>query len=227
MSKPTQLAAWKALEAHYPRVAPLHVRDLFRQDPKRFDKFSAQFQDILLDYSKNRITEETFQLLLDLAREADLKGWTEKMFTGQKINITENRAVLHIALRNRSNRPILVDGKDVMPEVNAVLAHMREFSEAIRSGAWKGYTGKAITDVVNRRLRPWPGHGHRGAEALQQAQPARPLRLQRGRHPDRGNAQDPQPGDDAVPHRLQDIHHTGDDDQRPQRPRLVPEECEG
>jgi glucose-6-phosphate isomerase len=149
MSKPTQLAAWKALEAHYPRVAPLHVRDLFRQDPKRFDKFSAQFQDILLDYSKNRITEETFQLLLDLAREADLKGWTEKMFTGQKINITENRAVLHIALRNRSNRPILVDGKDVMPEVNAVLAHMREFSEAIRSGAWKGYTGKAITDVVN------------------------------------------------------------------------------
>jgi glucose-6-phosphate isomerase len=149
MSNPTQLPAWKALEAHYKDVAPLHLRDLFRKDPGRFEKFSLRFNDILLDFSKNRVTEQTMNLLFDLARQADLKGWTEKMFTGQKINTTEDRAVLHVALRNRSNRPILVDGKDVMPEVNAVLAHMREFSEAIRSGAWKGYTGKAITDVVN------------------------------------------------------------------------------
>ncbi len=149
MGVPTQLAAWKALETHYQKVAPLQMRDLFRDDPKRFDKFSLRFQDILLDFSKNRITDETLRLLFDLARQSNLKDWTEKMFTGAKINTTENRAVLHIALRNRANRPILVDGKDVMPEVNAVLGHMREFSEAIRGGSWKGYSGQPITDVVN------------------------------------------------------------------------------
>jgi glucose-6-phosphate isomerase len=149
MTTPTQLPAWKALESHYREVEPLQMRDLFKEDPKRFEKFSLRFEDILLDFSKNRITVKTLPLLYDLARQADLKGWTEKMFTGQKINTTEDRAVLHVALRNRSNRPILVDGQDVMPEVNAVLAHMRRFSEAIRSGGWKGYTGKAITDVVN------------------------------------------------------------------------------
>jgi glucose-6-phosphate isomerase len=149
MTLPTQLPAWKALETHYQEVAPLQMRDLFKQDPKRFEKFSLRFADILFDFSKNRITDKTLPLLYDLARQSDLKGWTEKMFTGQKINTTEDRAVLHVALRNRSNRPILVDGKDVMPEVNAVLAHMRQFSEAIRSGSWKGYTGKPITDVVN------------------------------------------------------------------------------
>src|SRR5436305_11279529 len=148
MTKPTERQAWKALESHFKQVEHLQMRDLFKEDPQRFDQFSLRFEDILLDFSKNRITEKTLALLFDLARESDLKGWTEKMFTGQKINITEDRAVLHVALRNRSNRPILVDGRDVMPEVNAVLAHMREFSEALRSGAWKGYTGKAITDVV-------------------------------------------------------------------------------
>src|SRR4051794_34669072 len=149
MSKPTQLAAWQALESHYRQVAPLQMRDLFRQDPERFRKFSLRFDDILLDFSKNRITEQTLKLLLDLARESDVPGWIEKMFTGQKINTTEDRAVLHVALRNRSNRPILVDGKDVMPEVNGVLEHMRRFTEAVRSGSWKGYTGRGITDVVN------------------------------------------------------------------------------
>src|SRR5262245_38471491 len=149
MTKPTQREAWKALEAHHKEIANVHLRDLFKQDPQRFDKLSLRFNDILLDFSKNRITDKTMSLLFELARQSDLKGWTEKMFTGEKINTTENRAVLHVALRNRSNRPILVDGKDVMPEVNAVLAHMREFSEAIRSGAWKGYTGHPITDVVN------------------------------------------------------------------------------
>src|SRR2546430_9266765 len=149
MTIPLQLPAWKALETHYPKIADLHMRDLFRQDPGRFAKFSVRFGDILLDYSKNRITEETFGLLIDLARQADLPGWIEKMFTGRKINVTEDRAVLHVALRNRSNRAIDVDGKDVMPDVNRVLGKMRTFSEAVRSGAWKGYTGKAITDVVN------------------------------------------------------------------------------
>jgi glucose-6-phosphate isomerase len=149
MSALIKSPAWKALEAHYKKVEPLHMRDLFEQDPQRFDKFSLTFKDILLDYSKNRITEETLPLLLALAEEADVRGWTEKMFTGKKINLTENRAVLHVALRNRSNRPIVVDGKDVMPGVNAVLKQMARFCRAVRKGEWKGFTGKAITDIVN------------------------------------------------------------------------------
>jgi glucose-6-phosphate isomerase len=149
MYDPTQLPAWKALEAHQREGAALHMRDLFREDGKRFDRFSVRFQDILLDFSKNRIIDKTFGLLIDLARQADVPGCAEKMFTGQKINTTERRAVLHVALRNRSNRPILVDGHDVMPQVNGVLAHMRSFTQQVRSGDWKGYTGKPIRDVVN------------------------------------------------------------------------------
>ncbi len=149
MSTLTQSPAWNALQAHYETVKSLHTRDLFAQDPQRFAKFSVSFEDILLDYSKNRITEETMKLLFDLVKQADVAGMAEKMFTGEKINFTENRAVLHTALRNRDNHPILVDGKDVMPEINAVLAHMRDFTERVRSGGWTGYTGKAITDIVN------------------------------------------------------------------------------
>jgi glucose-6-phosphate isomerase len=149
MSTLTRSPAWQALAKHHEQVASLHMRDLFAQDPGRFDAFSLRFEDVLLDFSKNRITAETLKLLRDLAKQADLAGWTAKMFAGDKINTTEDRAVLHVALRNRSNRPIMVDGKDVMPAVNAVLKHMREFSDAIRSGAWTGYTGKRITDVVN------------------------------------------------------------------------------
>jgi glucose-6-phosphate isomerase len=149
MKKLTELASWQKLKAHYEQTGSLQMRDLFEKDPSRFDKFSLQFNDILVDYSKNRITEETLQLLFDLAKERDVKGWTEAMFKGEKINNTEGRAVLHVALRNRSNTPILVDGKDVMPEVNRVLEKMKKFCEQVRSGAWKGYTGKSITDVVN------------------------------------------------------------------------------
>jgi glucose-6-phosphate isomerase len=141
--------AWKALEAHYKEMEPTHMRDLFEQDPKRFEKFSLTFNDILLDYSKNRITEETLSLLLALAKEAGVKGWIEKMFTGDRINLTEDRAVLHVALRNRSNRPIYVDGQDVMPGVNAVLEQMARFCHAVREGEWKGWTGRVITDIVN------------------------------------------------------------------------------
>jgi glucose-6-phosphate isomerase len=149
MSAVTSLPAWKNLEKHFDETKRVAMRDLFAQDPDRFKKFSLEFDGLLFDFSKNRITEETMSLLRALAVERDVAGWAKKMFTGEKINITENRAVLHIALRNRSNRPILVDGKDVMPEVNAVLAHMEEFSKAVRSGEWKGYTGKPITDFVN------------------------------------------------------------------------------
>jgi glucose-6-phosphate isomerase len=125
------------------------MRDLFAQDPERFEKFSLRLGEFLFDYSKNRITEKTLSLLLDLANQAGLNEKIQAMFAGEKINITEGRAVLHIALRNRSNRPILMDGKDVMPGVNDVLEKMRGFSESVRSGKWKGYTGKPITDVVN------------------------------------------------------------------------------
>src|SRR5437763_1618924 len=149
MSAVTESPAWKALESYYSSASNLAMRDLFAQDPGRFDRFSVRFQDILLDFSKNRITEETFALLVRLAADSGVGEWTRRMFEGEKINITEDRAVLHIALRNRSNRPILVDGKDVMPEVNSVLAHMRTFTEQVRGGDWKGYTGKSITDVVN------------------------------------------------------------------------------
>ncbi|ENH0227386.1 glucose-6-phosphate isomerase [Escherichia coli] len=147
---PTQTAAWQALQKHFDEMKDVTIADLFAKDGDRFSKFSATFDDqMLVDYSKNRITEETLAKLQDLAKECDLAGAIKSMFSGEKINRTENRAVLHVALRNRSNTPILVDGKDVMPEVNAVLVKMKTFSEAIISGEWKGYTGKAITDVVN------------------------------------------------------------------------------
>ena len=149
MARLEETTAWQALIQHQREVRELQMRDLFARDPQRFERFSLRFGDILFDFSKNRITEKTLGLLLDLARQANLAQMIEAMFTGQKINTTENRAVLHVALRNRSNTPIRVDGQDVMPEVNRVLGKMRSFSEAVRSGAWKGYSGKAITDVVN------------------------------------------------------------------------------
>lgn len=149
MSALTQSPVWQALLEYYQHIGETHMRDLFAQDSERFDKFSIQFNEILVDYSKNRITEESMGLLFALARQEGLSEWTERMFSGEKINFTENRAVLHVALRNLSDAPVLVDGEDVMPEVRAVLEQMRTFSESVRSGEWKGYTGKAITDVVN------------------------------------------------------------------------------
>ena len=147
---PTQTSAWQALQKHFDEMKDVTISELFAKDSDRFSKFSATFDDLMLvDFSKNRITEETLAKLQDLAKETDLAGAIKSMFSGEKINRTEDRAVLHVALRNRSNTPIVVDGKDVMPEVNAVLEKMKTFSEAIISGSWKGYTGKPITDVVN------------------------------------------------------------------------------
>ncbi len=145
----TQSPAWLALLQHREEQRDLSLRKLFAEDPQRFEKFSLELGDLLLDYSKNQVTGETMRLLFALARQAQLESFRERMFKGEKINGTEGRAVLHVALRNRSNRPILVDGQDVMPEVNSVLARMRSFTEALRSGAWKGYTGQSITEVVN------------------------------------------------------------------------------
>lgn len=144
-----QLAAYKKLKTHHKTISQKHLKTLFEEDTDRHKKFSIRFGDILLDYSKNRITSRTRSYLVQLAEEAGLAEAIEAMFTGAKINVTEGRAVLHTALRNRSNEPVLVDGKDVMPDVNEVLAKMKDFSTRVRSGAWKGYTGKEITDIVN------------------------------------------------------------------------------
>ncbi|NNU34226.1 glucose-6-phosphate isomerase [Mucilaginibacter sp. S1162] len=145
----TTTQSYKYLADHYIDVVSESLKGLFDSDNERFAKFSVQFEEILLDYSKNRITDQTIALLLQLAKECRLNDAINAMFSGEVINATEGRPVLHIALRNQSNTPILVDGKDVMPDVNRVLKHMKEFSEAIITGSWKGYTGKAITDVVN------------------------------------------------------------------------------
>jgi glucose-6-phosphate isomerase len=149
MSSPNATHAWQALHAHYDAVRTRHMRNLFADDPERFERFSLRFEDLLLDYSKNRITAETMELLFALARECMLEDWRERMFAGEAINLTEGRPVLHIALRNRSGQPIEVAGTDVMPEVRGVLDRMRDFSEAVRSGEWRGHTGQPITDVVN------------------------------------------------------------------------------
>ena len=146
---PIETTAWQKLEEIHFESDATHMKELFAQDSKRFEKYSLKFEDILLDYSKNILSDEVKAVLIELADECGLKGAIESMFTGEKINATENRAVLHTALRNRSNTPVIVDGEDVMPEVNAVLDQMKAFSEKIILGEWKGYTGKAITDVVN------------------------------------------------------------------------------
>ena len=147
---PTNTLAWKALEAHQSQLAHTTIADLFKQEQNRFNDYSLTFENqILVDFSKNKINQETLKLLHQLAKESALDEAINAIFTGEKINRTENRAVLHTALRNRSNAPVYVDGKDVMPEVNAVLAKMSAFCDRVISGEWKGYTGKAITDVVN------------------------------------------------------------------------------
>jgi len=145
----TKRRAWKALQAHYKKAKDLHLRDLFAEDPKRGERLSAEAAGITLDYSKNRITDETIKLLLQLAEESGLRGRIDAMFSGEKINITEKRAVLHVALRAPRGASIVVDGENVVPQVHAVLDKMADFSNRVRSGAWKGHTGKRIRNVVN------------------------------------------------------------------------------
>jgi glucose-6-phosphate isomerase len=145
----TELPDWKALAQHCAAVKGLHLRKLFDDDPDRASRFSLEACDLLLDYSKNRVTGETMRLLLKVAEGLNVPQAVDDMFSGRKINETENRAVLHTALRNRSNSPVFVDGKDVMPEVNAVLERMRAFSRRVRSGEWKGHTGRRIRNVIN------------------------------------------------------------------------------
>ncbi len=146
---PMNTKAWNRLEEYHFEFEGKHMKELFAGDSKRFERYSLKFEDILVDFSKNIVDDEIRDALVELATECGLHDAIESMFTGQKINATENRAVLHVALRNRSNTPVIVDGEDVMPGVNAVLSQMKEFSEKVISGDWKGYTGKPITDIVN------------------------------------------------------------------------------
>ena len=149
MADPTQTPAWSSLRDHAKRMKERSIREMFARDPSRADRFSLTVADVFFDYSKNLITDETMALLCQLAEECELPRWIDLMFSGMRINETEGRAVLHTALRNRSDRPVLFDGQDVMPGVQEVLAQMRDFTQRIRAGAWKGHTGKLITDIVN------------------------------------------------------------------------------
>ncbi|HEY3233430.1 MAG TPA: glucose-6-phosphate isomerase, partial [Polyangiaceae bacterium] len=149
MSDLTESSAWKALLEHRREMESVHMRSLFAGDPRRFERFSLRFDDILFDYSKNRITDQTLGLLLALAEQAKISDWIQRMFAGDKINFTEKRAVLHVALRNRANTPVLVGGGDVMPDVSRVLAKMRRLTDAVGNGEWTGFTGKRIRHIVN------------------------------------------------------------------------------
>jgi glucose-6-phosphate isomerase len=148
-NNPTTTTAWQKLELQFLTLQATHIRELFSDDHERFAKLHARFEDILVDYSKNLIVEETLRGLIDLANEVELKDAIVAMFNGNVIYQTENRSVLHVALRNRSNTPILSDGSDVMPEVNRVLDQMKSFATRLLNGEWKGFTGKQITDIVN------------------------------------------------------------------------------
>jgi len=152
----SDLSAWNALQDHHQKLGKdIVLRDYFEADPKRFEKFSFTFKngadksETLFDFSKNFITEETLKLLVELAKESGLEKLRDDMFAGEKINFTENRAVYHVALRNVANDPMQVDGKSVVEDVNSVLDHMKEFTEQVRSGDWKGYTGKKINTIIN------------------------------------------------------------------------------
>ena len=221
---PTKTKSWQALRGHFRSMDKILMKDLFAKDKKRFDKFNLRFEDMLVDYSKNIITSETMKLLVKLAGEVKLKDAIGKMFSGDRINETEGRAVLHVALRNRSGRPVIVDGKDVMGDVKKVLEQVKDFSGRVLSGEWKGYTGKPITDIVNIGI----GGSDLGPVMVTEALgPYRkdiiaPLCLQRGRHAHRRDAEENLAGNHAVRHRLQDFHHPGDDDQRAHGARLVP-----
>ena len=145
----TERSAWKALVAHHQKIRDLHLRKLFADDPKRGERMTVEAVGLYLDYSKNRVTDDTLKLLVQLADESGLRGRIDAMFRGEKINITENRAVLHVALRAPKGASIVVDGENVVPQVHAVLDKMADFSNRVRSGVWKGYTGKRIRNVIN------------------------------------------------------------------------------
>ena len=216
----TTTPEWKALDRHWQQMSQVRMRDLFADDPARAARMTTDAAGLHLDHSKHIASDETMALLFDLARAVDVEGWRERMFSGEHINSTEDRAVLHVALRNRSNTPILVDGVDVMPEVNAVLARIDAFSKRVRGGDWKGFTGKPITDVVNIGIGGSDLGPKMVCAALKpyQSRTPRPHFVSNvdGTHL-METVKGLDPADDAVHRRLQDLHHAGDHDQRPQR----------
>ena len=218
--RPDETAAWHALQTHYQQVSGLHLRQLFANDARRGERLVAEGAGLYLDYSKNRVTDETIRLLLQLADECGVMARRDAMFRGEKINVTEQRAVLHVALRAPRDARILVDGHDVVPDVHQVLDRMSAFAQRVRSGEWLGHTGKRIRNVVNIGIGGsylGPEMAYQALRTVQRPVDDLPLRVQCGRCGlQRGDAR---PGScrDAVRRRLQDVHHAGDDDQRGDR----------
>ncbi len=215
---------WSALAEHYGAIADLHLRTLFADDPGRADALTASGADLVLDYSKHRITRDTLPLLTALARRAGLPERTEAMFAGAHINTSEDRAVLHTALRAPRELALAVDGQDVPTDVHRVLGRMGEFTDAVRSGEWTGHTGERITAVVNigiggSDLGPVMAYEALRDYADRDADDA--LRLQHRPHRHLRGAARPRPGHHPVHHLVQDLHHPGDADQRPRRPRVA------
>ena len=213
MSPVTETPEWRALAAHHEEVRELHLRDLFAADAERGERLTVEAEGVYLDYSKNRITDETVRLLLELAHRAGLRDRIDAMFRGEKINITEDRAVLHVALRAPEGAVIEVDGENVVPQVHAVLRKMADFSERVRSGAWTGHTGKRVRNVVNIGIGGSDLGPSMAAEALARLQPSRhdvPFREQRRRHRLLGVHPRPRSRRDAVRGVVEDLHHTRD-----------------
>ena len=220
----TDTPEWHALEQHFEEVRDTHLRDLFAADPQRGERLTVEGEGLYLDYSKNRVTDETLRLLLELARRAGLRERIDAMFRGDKINVTEDRAVLHTALRAPEDATIVVDGENVVPQVHAVLRKMADFSEKVRSGQWRGHTGSADSQRREHRhrwLRPRPEDGLHRAPGLQPARHDVPLRQQRRRQRLLGVHPRPRSRRDALHRGVEDVHHARDAHQRAQRPRVA------
>ena len=210
--------AWKALEKHHAEIGERHLRQLFADDPDRGERLVAEGAGLFLDYSKNRVTDETLQLLTQLADECGVAERRDAMFRGEHINVSEDRAVLHVALRMPKDRSLVVDGEDVVKQVHEVLDRMSAFAERIRSGDWKGHTGKPIRNVINIGIGGsdlGPVMAYEALRHYSRREMTFRLRLQRRRHRLRREDPRPRPGGDALHHLLEDLHHAGDDDQRP------------
>ncbi len=215
---------WKALAANYDAISTRHLRELFAEDPERTGRLTAEAADLVLDYSKQRVTDETMRLLMDLADAAGVEAHRDAMFAGEHINTTEDRAVLHVALRMPPGSVLHVDGQDVVGDVQAVLTKMGDLSDRIRNGSWTGATGKRIAAVVNIGIGGSDlGPAMATLALADYAQPGldEPLRLER--RPSRPLRGHPRPGsrDDALRRQLQDLHHVGNPDQRCRRQGLA------
>ena len=210
MSQLNKSPIWKSLVEHYKETKDVHMRDMFAEDPGRFERFSLQLNDILFDYSKNRISDKTMALLLKLAKSCELDNWIQRMFNGDHINHTEDRAVLHTALRNMSYQPMRVDGVDVMPEVRGELIRVKKLAEAIRTRSWRGVTNQPITDVVNIGI----GGSHLGPQMVTEA--LRPyalhdLNIHFVSNIDENHINDgiPEPRNHLFHYFIQELHHPG------------------